>query len=178
MLKLLIMKKILIALLLTLIPLTALGASKNYSPADVAKAESSGDFVITSDVRHFNPLTGIYDLNGHVYVQLPVHEEQLKINADTAQVKLYSQEVNAKGNIELEFGEMLFRCDSTYVSIKERTAYVYNNIFFKHKFTEIRADSATYCWKTKLATFKNASYNGEPKKANLQYNVMTGKVIK
>ncbi|MCQ2362101.1 MAG: hypothetical protein MJ048_03585 [Acidaminococcaceae bacterium] len=172
------MKKILIALLLTLIPLTALGASKNYSPADVAKAESSGDFVITSDVRHFNPLTGIYDLNGHVYVQLPVHEEQLKINADTAQVKLYSQEVNAKGNIELEFGEMLFRCDSTYVSIKERTAYVYNNIFFKHKFTEIRADSATYCWKTKLATFKNASYNGEPKKANLQYNVMTGKVIK
>lgn len=172
------MKKILLALLLTLIPLTALGASKNYSPADVAKAESSGDFVITSDVRHFNPLTGIYDLNGHVYVQLPIREEQLKINADTAQVKLYSQEVNAKGNIDLEFGEMTFRCDSTYVNIKERTAYVYNNIFFKHKYTEIRADSAAYCWKTKLATFKNASCNGGPKKANLQYNVMTGKLIK
>lgn len=171
------MKKILLIFILIFIPLFTYADSKSFNAADVAKAEQNGNFIITSDVRHFNPLTGIYDLNGHVYVNFPTHGEQVIIKADTAQVKLYSQEVTARGNIVLNFKEMLFNCDNVYVKHKDRTAYVNGNIYFKHENNNIRADSATYCWKTKLAVFKNASLNGASKKATISYDVMNKRFV-
>ena len=39
------------------------------------------DPVITSDSRTFNPLTGVYDLQGHVFVQFPAHDTTLTIPA-------------------------------------------------------------------------------------------------
>jgi len=170
------MKKLSFATLLICLSAFTCSAAGNMNAANAAKVEQSGDVVITSDARHFNPLTGIYDLNGHVYVKFPVHGESMIVKADTAQVKLYSQEVNAHGNITLQFGSLLFKCDKTYVPIKERKAEVEGNIYFKHEHTEIKADSAVYNWKARTATFKNASYNGSSKKATLTYNVTTKKL--
>lgn len=171
------MKKFLFTTLFICLSAFTCSAASNFSPADAAKVEQSGDVVITSDARHFNPLTGIYDLNGHVYVKFPIHGESMIVEADTAQVKLYSQEVNARGNITLQFGTMTFKCDKTYVPIKERRAEVEGNIYFKHEYTEIKADSAVYNWKSKIATFKNASYNGRSKKGTLTYDVMKKKLV-
>lgn len=148
----------------------------NITTSDISKAEQNSNFKITSDVRHFNPMTGIYDLNGHVYVKFPTHGEYLIIKADSAQFKLYNQEVTAKNNINLEFGDLIFKCDNVFTPIRERTAYVNGNILFTHKDKKITADSAVYNWKTKLATFKNASLNGKTKRANLTYNVLTGTI--
>ena len=170
------MKKLILTLILICFAACGFAANNTLTTQDAANIEQSGDVVINSDSRHFNPLTGIYDLNGHVYVKFPIHGEAMQVTADTAQVKLYSQEVNAKGNISLQFGELLFRCDKAYVPIKNRVANVEGNIYFKHEYTEIRADSAVYNWKTKIATFKNASYNGKSHKANLTYNVLTKKL--
>lgn len=172
------MRKIITILMLMFLPVYALAATKTVTPADVAKAEANGNFTITSDTRHFNPISGEYDLNGHVFVSLPTHGEQLVIKADKAKVKLYSQEVTANGHITLAFGKMSFRCDETHVVSKERTAYVKGNILFKHLKNQIKADSAAYCWKTKLATFQNASVNGKDGQAEVKYNVMTGTFVK
>lgn len=171
------MKQFFLTFLLICMSVLPCSAADTMNAADAAKVEQSDDVVITSDARHFNPLTGIYDLNGHVYVKFPVHGESLQVQADTAQVKLYSQEVRAQGNITLQFGTILFRCKETYVPIKNRLANVQGNIFFKHEYTEIKADSAVYNWKTKIATFKNASYNGRNKKSVLTYDVMKKKLV-
>lgn len=172
------MKKIFITFILICMSFVTFAETKNFNPADVAKAEQNGDFTITSDSRHFNPISGVYDLNGHVYVNFPTHGEQLTIQADTAQVKLYQQEVTARGNITLNFAQMLFKCDNVFVKHKDRTAYVNGNIYFLHENNEIRAEAATYCWKTKLAVFKNASLNGAAKKSILTYDVINKKFLK
>lgn len=39
------------------------------------------DPVIKSDSRTFNPLTGVYDLQGNVFVQFPAHDTTLTITA-------------------------------------------------------------------------------------------------
>ena len=40
------------------------------------------DPVIKSDSRTFNPLTGVYDLQGNVFVQFPAHDTTLTITGD------------------------------------------------------------------------------------------------
>lgn len=172
------MKKFVTLLMLLCLPIYAQAATKTITPADVTKAEANGNFTITSDSRKFNPISGEYDLNGHVFVSLPTHGEQLVIKADKAKVKLYSQEVNAEGKITLSFGKMSFRCDKTHVVSKERTAYVDGNILFKHLKNTIKADSASYYWKGKLATFQNASVNGGQPQKEVKYNVMSGEFVK
>lgn len=171
------MKKFLLILILLCLPFNSLAGNAVVTPEDVAKAEQTGNFTITSDTRYFNPITGVYDLNGHVYVNFPTHGEQLIIYADTAKVKLYKQEVTANGNITLNFGDIMFNCDKVFAKIKERTVYVDGNIFFKHADSVIRADNATYCWKTKLAVFKNASLNGSSKKGILTYDVLNKRFL-
>ena len=42
--------------------------------------------VIKSDTRTFNPLTGVYDLQGNVYVQFPANDTMLTITGDQTMV--------------------------------------------------------------------------------------------
>lgn len=133
---------------------------------------------ITSDTRTFNPLKGIYDLRGNVFVQFPAHDTLLTITGDTTQVYLYDMEVHGQGNITLSFGDMSFKCDKVDVFHKERTAYVEGKCSFVDKFenktVSITADKGSYCWKTKLAHFSgNVSVDGQKKKQDVTYNVIT-----
>ena len=112
---------------------------------------------IKSDTRTFNPLKGIYDLQGHVFVQFPAHDTLL---------------------ITLSFGEMSFKCDKVDVYHSDRTAYVEGNCNFQDTGTTITADKGSYCWKTKLASFQgNVKVNGQPHAGDIGYNVITKKLI-
>ena len=82
------------------------------------------DPVIKSDSRTFNPLTGVYDLQGNVFVQFPAHDTTLTITGDATKVYLYAMEVHGQGNIHLSFGDMSFACDKVDVYHSDRTAYV------------------------------------------------------
>lgn len=133
---------------------------------------------ITSDKRTFNPLTGVYDLQGHVFVQFPAHDTMLTITGDTTKVHFYKMEVHGQDNITLSFGEMRFKCDKVDVYHKDRTAYVEGKCNFKDAGTVITADKGSYCWQTKLASFQgNVKVNGKAYQDEVVYNVMTKQLV-
>ncbi len=136
------------------------------------------EHVITSDTRSFNPLKGIYDLHGNVFVQFPAHDTTLTITGDTTQVHLYNMEVHGQGNIKLSFGDMHFNCDKVDVYHSDRTAYVNGSLNFQDDTVKITANSGSYCWKTKIAAFHGSvKVNGQPQDGDVAYNVITKKII-
>lgn len=154
------MKKLFAALLLILLmlPCVCMGAEP----------------VITSDSRSFNPLKGTYDLKGNVFVQFPAHETMMTITGDATEVNIYKMEIHGGGNIRLSYGSMAFSCDKVDVYGSQSTAYVAGNLVFTDDSNTITADSGSYNWKTKQASFNgNISFNGAPQKGNIVYNVMT-----
>lgn len=135
------------------------------------------DPVIKSDSRTFNPLTGVYDLQGNVFVQFPAHDTTLTITGDATKVYLYAMEVHGQGNIRLSFGDMSFACDKLDVYHSGRTAYVNGNLVFNDNSNKITADSGSYCWKTKIAAFHgNVTVNGQPHDGDVAYNVIEKRI--
>lgn len=129
--------------------------------------------VIKSDTRTFNPLTGVYDLQGNVYVQFPAHDTMLTITGDQTMVSLYKLEVHGQGNITLTYDDLKFHCDKVDVYHKTRTAYVTGNCSFVTGAVSISADKGSFNWKTKLASFEgNVMVNGVPQKEAVTYNVL------
>ncbi len=136
------------------------------------------DPVITSDSRTFNPMTGVYDLEGHVFVQFPAHDTTLTITGDSTKVYMYSMEVHGQGNISLSFGDLKFTCDKVDVYHSNRTAYVNGNLHFNDSATNISADSGSYNWQTKVAAFHgNVNVNGQLHDGDVAYNVMQKQII-
>lgn len=157
------MKKIFLALLLLLSMVSTCFAA---------------DPVIKSDSRTFNPIAGVYDLKGNVFVQIPVHDTTLTITGDATQVHIYSMEVHGQGNISLGFGSMQFKCDKVDVYHSDSTAYVNGNLNFSDNNINITADSGSYCWKTKIAAFHgHVVVNGTPHENDIVYNVVTKEII-
>lgn len=136
------------------------------------------DPVITSDSRTFNPMTGVYDLQGNVFVQFPVHDTTLTITGDSTKVYMYAMEVHGNGNIRLSFGDMHFNCDKVDVYHSNRTAYVTGNLHFNDNATTITADSGSYNWSTKVAAFHgNVNVNGTPHDGDIAYNVVEKRIV-
>lgn len=134
--------------------------------------------VIKSDTRTFNPLTGVYDLQGNVYVQFPAHDTMLTITGDQTMVSLYKLEVHGQGNITLTYDDLKFHCDKVDVYHKARTAYVTGNCSFVTGAVSISADNGSFNWKSKLASFEgNVKVNGVPKNGIVTYNVMTNSFV-
>ena len=130
--------------------------------------------VIKSDTRTFNPLTGVYDLQGNVYVQFPAHDTMLTITGDQTMVSLYKLEVHGQGNITLTYDDLKFHCDKVDVYHKTRTAYVTGSCNFVTGAVSISADKGSFNWKTKLASFEgNVKVNGVPQKGAVTYNVLS-----
>ncbi len=135
--------------------------------------------VITSDTKTFNPLTGVYNLKGNVFVQFPVHDNTLTITGDMTTVSLYSMEVHGLGNITLSFDNLHFNCDKVDVYHSNRTAYVDGNLHFADDQNTITSDSGSYCWKTKIAAFHgNVIVNGQSHDGDIAYNVIEKQIIK
>ena len=129
--------------------------------------------VIKSDTRTFNPLTGVYDLRGNVFVQFPAHDTMLTITGDQTTVSLYKLEVHGQGNITLAYDNLSFKCDKVDVYHKTRTAYVTGSCIFVNGSNTISADQGSFNWKTKLASFEgNVKVNGTPKEGKVTYDVL------
>lgn len=140
---------------------------------------NAGNFVVKSDSKSFNPLSGTYSLQGNVYVEIPVRDSTITITGDSAQVKLYSAEVHAEKNISLSYDGLTFKCDVVDVKASQEKAFVQGNMKFIDGNTTITADSGIYCWKTKLASFNgNVKINDKKQDGAITYNVMTKKVLK
>lgn len=155
------MKKLLLAIVMLLIPSLCFA-----------------DPVITSDSRTFNPMTGVYDLQGNVFVQFPVHDTTLTITGDSTKVYMYAMEVHGNGNIRLSFGDMHFNCDKVDVYHSNRTAYVTGKLHFNDNATTITADSGSYNWSTKVAAFHgNVNVNGTPHDGDIAYNVVEKRIV-
>lgn len=136
------------------------------------------DPVITSDSRTFNPLTGVYNLQGNVFVQFPAHDATLTITGDSTQVHMYSMEVHGQGNIKLSFSNLHFNCDKVDVYHSNSTAYVSGNINFTDGNNTITADSGSYSWQTKVAAFHgNVKLNGKAHEGDVAYNVEQQKIV-
>lgn len=135
---------------------------------------SKGELVVQSDSRTFDVLKGVYELQGNVYVNLPIRKRNLAVKADRASVHIYDLEVHCSGNINLVYNDLNFKCDTVDVFHEGRIAYVTGNLQFDDEKTKIMADKGSYCWKTKLATFEgNVVVNGEPKGNKINYHVIS-----
>ncbi|MBP2659902.1 MAG: OstA family protein, partial [Firmicutes bacterium] len=66
---------------------------------------------ITADQQYFDINTGLYVLNGNVYIQV----KNRVITADQAKVNMGSLEVWGSGNITVKQDDILFTADSVYV---------------------------------------------------------------
>lgn len=133
--------------------------------------------IIRSDVRTFDIAKGVYNLKGNVFVQWPIKDSEMTITADSTEVCIYDMEVHGQGNIVLAFGPMQFYCDKVDVYHSQRTAFVEGDLRFKDGKLDIRADSGSYCWKTKLASFKgHVKVNGKPHK-DVVYHVNEKKFV-
>jgi len=170
------MKKFLLAILmLVLLPVMCFAAEPT---ASTHKTSKGNDVVIQSDIRTFDILKGVYDLKGNVFVQLPARDKTLTIKGDRTAVHLYKMEVHGKGNINLIYDDLDFKCDAVDVYHKARTAYVAGNINFLHDKTKITANKGEFNWKTKLATFEgNVLVNGTPHNGKVTYNVIEKKIL-
>jgi lipopolysaccharide export system protein LptA len=170
------MKKIFLAILMMfLLPALCLAGEATSS---THKTSKGNEVVIQSDVRTFDIMKGVYDLQGNVFVQFPARDKTLTIKGDRTAVHLYKMEVHGKGNITLIYDELDFKCDTVDVYHKGRTAYVNGNIQFQHGDTNITADKGQFNWKTKLATFEgNVHVNGAPQAGKVTYNIIEKKLI-
>lgn len=133
---------------------------------------------IRSDSRTFNPLTGIYDLQGNVFVQFPAHDKTLTITGNETKVSLYQMEVHGQGNIYLQYDKLNFYCDQVDVYHSEKTAYVTGHLKFNTNKLNITADKGAFSWQTKKAAFSgNVTVNGQKQPGDVIYDVEQEKFI-
>jgi len=128
--------------------------------------------------QHFDPVRGIYYLEGNVSVTVGSRV----ISADKAQVEMYSIEVHAQGNIHLQQDDIDFYGDTVDVYGSQKTAEVKGNLNFTQGKTSITSDSGVFNWDNKNAVFTGnvtvTTPNGSMKADKIVYNVMTHEIVK
>lgn len=106
--------------------------------------------IIKCDRQTFDPITGLYYLDGNVSVQ----SNNRLITANKAQVELYSLKVYAQGDIRLVQDDIVFTGDAVSVYGSEKTAVVTGGISFTQGNLNINADKGSFNWSTKDALFE------------------------
>ena len=128
--------------------------------------------------QHFDPIRGIYYLEGNVSVTVGSRV----ISADKAQVEMYSIEVHAQGNIHLQQDNIDFYGDTVDVYGSRKTAEVNGHLNFTQGDVAITSDSGIFNWDTKNAVFTGnvnvTTPTGSIKADKVVYNVVSHKIIK
>jgi lipopolysaccharide assembly outer membrane protein LptD (OstA) len=128
--------------------------------------------------QHFDPIRGIYYLEGNVSVAVGSRV----ISADKAQVEMYSIEVHAQGNIHLQQDDIDFYGDTVDVYGSRKTAEVNSNLSFTQGDMAITSDSGIFNWETKNAVFTGnvnvTTPNGNMKVNKIVYNIATHEIVK
>lgn len=116
---------------------------------------------VSADSSSYNEETGRYTLTGHVRI---IHGERI-ITTDLAQICPKTLEIWTQGRTNLAEGELLFTGDAMYADGNERQAWFFGtHVGMARPGLSIRADTMSYRWKDRLATFDGhvlVSQNGK-----------------
>jgi len=132
--------------------------------------------IIRADKQHFDIHTGLYMLNGNVYLEV----KNRIITAGQAKVSIASFEVWGSGGITVTQGDIYFTGDSIYVHGTSDQATIEGNINFSRTNIKITADRVDYNWRDKNAVFNgnvqitqdDNSFSADSLKYNLETNTI------
>ncbi len=105
--------------------------------------------VITADQQYLDVNTGLYVLNGNVYIEL----KNRIITAGQAKVNMTSLEVWGTGGITVTQDDISFTGDSVYVYGAQDRAKIDGNVNFARTGLKIVADKVDFNWRSKVASF-------------------------
>jgi lipopolysaccharide export system protein LptA len=105
--------------------------------------------VITADQQYLDVNTGLYVLNGNVYIEV----KNRIITAGQAKVNMTSLEVWGTGGITVTQDDISFTGDSVYVYGAQDKAKIDGNVTFARTGLKILADKVDFNWRSKVASF-------------------------
>lgn len=103
--------------------------------------------IIKSDSQYLDPSTGLYILQGNVYIEV----SDRIITAGLARVDMVSMEVWGSEGITFSQKDIYFTGSSVYVYGSKNKAIIDGGVKFTRSGLDITADSAEFNWKTKIA---------------------------
>jgi len=132
--------------------------------------------IIKADQQYFDMNTGLYMLNGNVYIEV----KNRIITAGQAKVSISTLEVWGSGGITVTQGDIYFTGDSVYVYGNSDRATIEGNINFSRTNIKITADRVDYNWRDKTAIFcgnvqvtqNDNSFTSDTIKYNLETNTI------
>lgn len=129
--------------------------------------------IITADQQYFDVNTGLYVLNGNVYIEV----KNRVITANQAKVNMASLEVWGSGGITVNQDDISFTADRVYVYGAQDRATIEGNTTFSRTNLNVTANQVDYNWRDKIAVFSgnvqvkqnDNSFSTE----NIKYNILT-----
>ena len=133
--------------------------------------------IIKADQQYFDMNTGLYMLNGNVYIEI----KNRIITASQAKVSLSTFEVWGSGGITVTQDDIYFTGDSVYVHGTSDRATIEGAINFSRTNIKITADRVDYNWRDKDAVFNgnvHVSQNNNYFTADsVKYNIETNTIL-
>lgn len=129
----------------TIMAILVLGLILTLSASSVMAAKP----IIQADEQYLDISSGLYVLNGHVYVQVG----NRIITAGTAKVDLTGMQVWGSGGITLSQDDVYFTGDTVYVYGNDRYARITGGVQLQRSDLIITADTVEYNWRDKQAVF-------------------------
>jgi lipopolysaccharide assembly outer membrane protein LptD (OstA) len=127
--------------------------------------------IIRADQQYFDINTGLYVLNGNVYIEV----KNRIITAGQAKVSMGSLEVWGSGGITVNQDDISFSGDSVYVYGSQDRATVEGNVTFSRTNLKVTANRVNFNWREKNATFSGnvqIAQNGNSSSTDsIRYNV-------
>lgn len=105
--------------------------------------------IIRADQQYFDVNTGLYVLNGNVYIEV----KNRIITAGQAKVSMGSLEVWGTGGITVNQDDISFSGDSVYVYGTQDRATVEGNVTFSRTNLKVTGNRVNFSWRDKNATF-------------------------
>lgn len=133
--------------------------------------------IIKADQQYFDINTGLYILNGNVYIEV----KNRIITAGQAKVNLSSLEIWGSDGITVSQDDIFFTGDSVYVYGSQNRAAIEGNINFSRTNIKITADRVDYNWRDKNAVFignvrvvqNDNSFTAD----TITYNIVTNTIL-
>ncbi|VBB06071.1 Hypothetical protein LUCI_1286 [Lucifera butyrica] len=133
--------------------------------------------VIRADNTYFDINTGLYVLNGNVYIQV----NNRIITAGQAKVNVAGLEVWGSGGVTVTQDDINFTGDSVYVYGAQDQAKIDGGVKLTRTGLTITADQVDFNWQNKIAVFSGhvqVSQNGNAYSADsVNYNVATNTIL-
>ena len=104
---------------------------------------------VTANDSYFDPDSGQYVLTGNVIITIGSRT----ITADSARFSPITMEVWGDNGVSFKQDGITFKGGSVYVKGPARTAYIKGGSHFSRDGLTITSNTASFNWKTKLATF-------------------------